>query len=479
MNARQYRTSPLSLVVVGLLVGAACAEPVRGFDVAVDAGGNSVTETSVDVSDVSDPRGDDGPDVRCTGPAEANCGGVCRDLTNDPANCGACGHTCRWGCAASACNHAVQISAGAGHNCALLDSGGAVCWGDNTFGEIGDGNVTTRLVPLAVAGLTDAVEITAGGLHTCARRASGAVVCWGRNFDGQLGDGTSGVNRPTAVAVTGLSDAVEVAAGGAHTCARRAAGTVVCWGASGNGALGDGSTTHSLCGDARTTIECSPTPVVVVGLSDAVEIVAGGGHTCARRASGAVVCWGSGVQGQLGDGTSASFRAAPVNVTGLTDAVELAAGATHTCARRASGEVVCWGFNLFGQIGDGTRFVDRLTPTAVASVTNAVGITAAIGHSCARVASGGVVCWGDNNWGEIGDGTHSPSTPQPTPVAVAGVTDAIDLAAAGAHTCALRPSGVVVCWGRNSAGELGDGSVTHEMCGPDDCSPAPVVVAGL
>src|SRR5262249_12280133 len=146
---------------------------------------------------------------------------------------------------------------------------------------LGDGTRSQRLAPVPVAGLTDAVELTAGGAQTCARRRSGAVACWGNNFSGALGDGTTTTGQPAPVPIPGLTDAVELAAGGVHTCARRSTGAVICWGSNAYGQAGDGTVTTR-----------RPAPVPVADLTDVVELAAGGAHTCARRSTGAVACWG-------------------------------------------------------------------------------------------------------------------------------------------------------------------------------------------
>lgn len=400
----------------------------------------------------------------CPGTIGRDCSGTCRDLASDPANCGTCGRTCGWSCTASTCDDAVEISAGAFHTCARRTSGAVVCWGDNGSGAIGDGGAGGfRLTPVAVVGVSDAVEIAAGGAHTCARRASGTVLCWGWNDHGQLGDGTGGPGRfrATPVAVMGLSDAVEISAGMVHTCARRATGAVVCWGL-GGGLLGDGTS-----GTDRLT------PVAVSGLGDAVEITAGPLHTCARRTSGAVVCWGYNGSGALGDGTTTD-RLTLVAVTGLSDAVEISAGYGYTCARRGSGTVVCWGGNSYGQLGDGTSGTNRLTPVAVSGLTDALEIAASdrdpysgeSDHTCARRTSGAVVCWGANGSGQIGDGTSG--TDRLTPVPVMGLGDAAEITAGKEHTCARRSSGAVVCWGFGLA--IGDGGAG----GPAHLAPTPV-----
>jgi alpha-tubulin suppressor-like RCC1 family protein len=284
--------------------------------------------------------------------------------------------------AVSGLSDAVEIATGGNYSCARRTSGAVVCWG------IGPGGGAT---PTPIVALSDAVELAVGGYHACARRTSGAVVCWGNNSAGQVGDGTL-IQRLTPTTVTGLTDAVEITAGERHTCARRASGTVVCWGHNVFGQIGDGSVVSE-----RTT----PTPVT--GLTDAVELSAGGDHTCARRTSGSAVCWGANGVGQLGNGNTTTQRT-PTGVSGLTDAVELAAGAAHTCARRASRVVLCWGSNASGELGDGTM-TNRSTPAPVSGLTNAVELTAGSSHACARPVSGAVVCWGENGNGQLGDNT--------------------------------------------------------------------------
>ena len=198
---------------------------------------------------------------------------------------------------------ATQVSAGRNHTCALLGDASVACWGNNFSGQLGDGTRTTRPVTGAVIGISDAVEISAGDTHTCALVAGGRVKCWGDQLDGALGAGTKAL---TAVDVTGISDAQEISAGGYHSCARMATGSVKCWGWNLYGQLGDGTSliTHS-------------TPVTVSGISDARQISAGYAHTCAVVAVSRVVCWGNNADGQLGDGTN-THRKTPVTVTGLS-----------------------------------------------------------------------------------------------------------------------------------------------------------------
>jgi hypothetical protein len=203
----------------------------------------------------------------------------------------------------------TQIVAGDAYSCALTTAGQVKCWGDNQFGQLGNGSTTDALVPVDVAGASGATGLTAGGLHACAIRAVGTVSCWGRNNFGQLGDGTT-TDRLLPVNVAELpEEATEITAGVLHTCALGApSGAVRCWGSNTYGQLGG-----ALPGT-------STTPVAVTRLTGgATAIAAGDGHTCALTESGAVTCWGYNGYGQLGDGsTTTTFRGMPVTTVDFT-----------------------------------------------------------------------------------------------------------------------------------------------------------------
>jgi alpha-tubulin suppressor-like RCC1 family protein len=288
----------------------------------------------------------------------------------------------------------LSIAMGEMHSCGLTAVGGVQCWGRNNYGQLGDGTTIDRLTPVAVTGLSSGVQIiVAGAYFTCALMTAGDIRCWGINNFGQLGDGTI-TDRLTPVELSGLDSVQAIAAGSYHSCALTNAGGVVCWGNNARGQLGDGTATNRL------------TPVAVSGLGSGVQMIASiARHSCALTTAGALQCWGNNSKGQLGDGTTTN-RLTPVAVSGLSNDVQaITGGGDHSCALTNGGGVQCWGDNARGQLGDGTT-TDRLTPVGVSGLSSGVqAVTAGNVHSCALTNAGGVQCWGWNLQGQLGDGT--------------------------------------------------------------------------
>ena len=343
------------------------------------------------------------------------------------------------------------ISSGVLNGCALKPDGSMACWGDNQYGQLGDGTLTTSATPVSVPGLTGLLALSAGGGHTCALKADRTVMCWGENAKGGLGD-NSIVNKSNPTPVAGLTGAVALSGGTLHTCALKADATVVCWGGNDTGQLGDGTVIDRLV----------PTPVP--GLTNVVAISAGKQHTCALRINGTVFCWGVNIEGQLGNGNiNPVSPPAPVQVTGLSGAVAIDAGTDHSCALKGDGSAVCWGQNTFGQLGDGT-VVTKASPVPVltslvpvrAQLSGAISINAGNRHSCAVKADGRAACWGENFDGQLGDNTVVKKL---FATNVPDLSGAASISAGGAHTCALKTDGSAACWGRNLDGQVGDGSL--------------------
>ena len=333
-----------------------------------------------------------------------------------------------------------QLAAGGYHSCAVLRGSTVKCWGDNGYGQLGNGvsgpdPSGDELVATEVPGLSTVSQVTNGEYHTCALVAGGAARCWGANGSGQLGDGTT-TQRDLPVEVDGLSGATDISAGNLQTCAVVSGGAVSCWGGG------------------------SPTPTPVPGISGATAVSVGGSHhggvsphACALVAGGSILCWGDNSRGQLGDGTNTS-SATPVSVLGVTGATALVAGPYSSTCAVVGGEVFCWGNNDYGQLGDGTTD-DSNVPVAVAGLSGATDVGLGAVHACARLSDGSAMCWGNNAYGQLGAGAIAGST---TPVAVSGLGGAAGIAVGDYHSCARLLGGSVSCWGANGEGQLGTGN---------------------
>ena len=355
----------------------------------------------------------------------------------------------------------VQVNGGALHTCAVVTPDSLMCWGWNEQGQLGIDTLVDQRTPVPVPGLPSGVaSIFTGSNHTCGLTTSGGVKCWGVGTAGQLGNGVHPGSYQSAapVDVVGLTIGVAYVGGGqSHTCAVTSGGAVKCWGFNFNGQLGDGST------DTRYT------PVDVTGLTSGVIAVTGGyRHTCALLTGGGVKCWGQNTYGQLGDGTNADSNT-PVDVVGLTDVVALTSYSQHTCALTSGGAVKCWGWNLYGQLATGNH-ANQNTPVDVGGIpTDITSVAVGYGHTCAASATSGVKCWGDNFYGQLGDGTTTESN---TPVSVVGISGGVEVVGGGsAHTCAVTAADGLKCWGWNERGQLGNATVVD--------SSTPVTAQGL
>ncbi len=380
----------------------------------------------------------------------------------------------------------AQVSVGGNHTCFRFTSGLVRCVGLNSedasptrmYPKLGDGVIVhagcpvagadCSLKPVLVLGLTDAVDVRAGAYHTCAVKPDATVVCWGQNDVGQIGDGTK-TARPTPVAVAGLTDVVQLAVGANVTCARKSTGALLCWGHNSRGQMGDG------------TLIDRTTPKAVPGMTDVIDVSIGDGSVCAIRTGGAVACWGANRYGSLGDGvrvhsTCLGFDCSkvPVAVPGIADATSLSTGSNHACVIRTGGTMACWGGNFAGPLGDGIKkhaypaWTECANndcsplPVTVLNMDNAASIATGAGHTCAIRTTGQVSCWGESLYGTLGNPRPAVDMdPQPKwqPTDVMGLTDALSISGHDHDYFVMRPAERLSSWGRNFAGSLSLGTV--------------------
>lgn len=374
----------------------------------------------------------------------------------------------------------TEMALGHQSSCAMTQAGEVWCWGKDGSGQLGDGAGATPNTYLAVkvafpAGVTVSNHpvFTAGIKHSCTLSASGQVKCSGDNSWAQLGNDTwtSSTTPVSVVSATGstspLTGVTVLDSHASHTCAVLASGGVRCWGRGDSGQNGQGVRAHALA------------PVAPVGLDGAtlraVSVATGGSHGCALLSDGKVQCWGANVYGQLGSGDALDVFPSPRDVkyadgTALTGVTQLAAGQLHTCALTADGKVRCWGYNTRGETGNGAPCLAVPNPITVQDAGSdliAVELVTGSEHTCARQASGRVLCWGYNSHGPVGDGTVNSSS-VPVETMASGATA---LLAGDYHSCAIKSDGKLYCWGYNADGQLGDGTTTDKL--------SPTQVTGL
>ena len=334
----------------------------------------------------------------------------------------------------------VSLGAGAYHSLAAKSDGTAWAWGYNNYGQLGDGTQSTRTKPNLVSNLVGVAEVAAGLYHSVALMTNGTVWAWGYNNYGQLGDGTSTMST-NAIQVEGLEDVVAIAAGNYHTLAVKSDGTVWGWGYNTYGQLGTGRTTST------------NRPTQMTNMTGAISVAAGYAHTLIVKTNGTVWACGRNNYYQLGDGTI-STRSSPILVSNLVGGImKVAAGYYHSAALRTNGTVYAWGYNNYGQLGDGT-LTTRTNPVQVLNILNAINIAAGDYHTVVRTIDG-VWGWGENNYGQLGDGTYTYCV---NVVQVSNLTTAVSVAAGRYSSLAVLSNETVNSWGYNSNGQLGDGT---------------------
>jgi alpha-tubulin suppressor-like RCC1 family protein len=356
----------------------------------------------------------------------------------------------------------TRVSVGGYHTCGLSSGGGIYCWGNNEYGQLGDGTHSHRTVPTLVSGGGLVfVEVSAGANHTCGLTTQNRVYCWGNNEGGRLGDGTV-LDRAVPTAVGGGRRFVGVRAGTLHTCAVNQFNAGFCWGTARFGELGtDPTTQHTL-------------PARVLGGHAFRRVVAGGGFTCGVTTADKAYCWGYNLDAELGDGTYRN-RSKPVPVSGGLSFRQVVAGGGdisdaqgnevdpgHACGVTTDRRAYCWGYSSSGQLGNGVRDGGVTSPVAVGGGLLWNQVIPGLNHTCGVTTTNLAYCWGLNGSGELGiSGGPGPGVALPTRVAGGLRFSGVSTGPAGSHTCGITTENRIYCWGYNAFGQLGDGTLTN------------------
>lgn len=379
-------------------------------------------------------------------------------------------------------NGFAAISAGVVSSCGLSTSGAAYCWGTNDLGRIGDGTTQDNLSPVPVSGALHFSALRAASLQICGLATDGAAYCWGSNLFGALGSGTTSApqmcyssdwadegvgNQPCSPSPTPVSGGLRFVALSSGlttaTCALTADGAAYCWGYNRDDELGSGSTTPCYnSADSATYVPstpnhaCSAVPLPVSGGLHFSSISSGGYHSCGVTTAATVYCWGYNQYGELGDGGTTNRRV-PVPVATTLRFVAITTGGFHSCGLTIDGLAYCWGSNGLGELGNGTTTYSSV-PVPVAGGRRFTLLTTGSSHTCGLTTSGDAYCWGENG-GAFGDGTMANST---RPVPVAAGLRFLSLNAGSRHTCGVTAEGTY-CWGANDYGQFGDGTLTSSI----------------
>ena len=347
-----------------------------------------------------------------------------------------------------------KVNIGDSHVCAILAGSGTLkCWGgNNQHGQLGGENPDNRgRVTVSLPSGRSVLEVGVGTDHTCAILDDDSLHCWGNNQYGQLGNGKTGkVNGTVAVSLGENRTAKMVQAGNGHTCAILDDDSLKCWGRNHEGQVGINSS---------TTVQTSPINISLGGSDKTAKMIAlGSHHTCAiLKDDNTLKCWGFNQSGQIGDGSTDS-RAAPtaINLGENRTALAVDAGGEHTCAILDNKNLICWGLNDKGQLGDGgsTNLPSPHLAVSVSLSSFPDSISLGHKHSCVLLINGSPFCWGDNDHHQLGDGNTSPSSLPVTPALGSNAT-ARTISAGSQNTCAIMEDDSLVCWGDNTSDILG------------------------
>lgn len=349
----------------------------------------------------------------------------------------------------------MSISSGNQFTCAVIDSGEVYCWGANHRGQLGNGTYIEGSTPTAVQNIDNAIAVASGWDHSCALLQTETIMCWGGNEEGQLGNNST-IDSNLPVSVVNVSTAVSIDTSFRHTCANLSDDTVTCWGLNASSQLGNGEIENGLI------------PVEVEGIDSAFDVSVGRDFSCARLSDGTIRCWGGNSFGTLGNGNNSDSQT-PVQVSAISTANQIDSGRFHTCTTLDDLSIRCWGANLEGRLGNGTTSTSSNTPLTVSGSHQFSMLSSGGQHSCSILDNSSVMCWGDNDFGELGDGSLSVGGApnfSSIPVAVLMLPTATFISAGDGHSCAVMPDSTARCWGKNANGQLGNGQQSAAVAAP-------------
>jgi alpha-tubulin suppressor-like RCC1 family protein len=350
---------------------------------------------------------------------------------------------------------ASQVAAGGRTTCAVMTGGDAYCWGDNSYGQFGDGTTTSSATPVLVSGgykwssISTEFDSNDFKATTCGVTTGGVGYCWGYNGHGEIGDGTT-TSSSSPVLIAGGYTWANISVGWLDTCGVTTTGVGYCWGANWDGEDGDGtSNQHS-------------SPALVSGSYTWSSISAGGKAACGVTTANVGYCWGDNFAGEVGDGGTTN-HSNPALVLGGYSWTKIVSGAVDSCGVTTTGVGYCWGANFSGENGDGSS-TQHTSPTLISGGITWLSISVAGLNTCGLASGGTAYCWGQNAHGEDGDGT---TTQHKTPAPVAGsltftsVSAGDDYATADTN-CGIGNDGIIYCWGYNNKSQIGDGTTNNQ-----------------
>jgi alpha-tubulin suppressor-like RCC1 family protein len=385
--------------------------------------------------------------------------------------CRSCSSKCQLSCGKQSCDEIVELAAGGHQTCGVTKEGRVACWGRGADGRLGNDSTALSTRPVWAIRLDDARAIAVGFNHACAVNGPDrALWCWGSNEAGRLGRLELDAFIPAPVQVRGLSNQSlltgvrQVAAGLWNTCAVLDDGTLACFGSAQNQGLianNNAAGTYTATRAVRSVYDPDEEDYLLYDVQNVRQVALGQAHGCALLTDGTVECWGSNQYGQLGDNRATPLALTLQPVPGLANVSSLSAGSFHTCAI-AEGAVHCWGDGRLGQLGRAPG-TDEARPGRVAGLSAIERIVAGADSTCAIGPASGLVCWGANDLGQLGRAQPRQSH-APLPVPVEGISK-LAASAGRWHYCAQRADASMVCWGVNDFGQLGNGT-TIPQAGP-------------